>query len=70
MVHGIAYRRRGTRDADFANPFRADCADVLVHFFHPDRFNRSDVRIGRHVILREIVVYDPAQALVVNGVFV
>lgn len=57
-------------DADLTNSFGANRADVVILFLHPKRFDSAHIAVGRNVMLRKIIVQDPAQPLVVNGMLV
>src|SRR5437762_1046053 len=57
MVDRIRDRCRDAGDADLANALRADGADMQVRLLDKRDVDRTDVRVHRHMVLREISIY-------------
>jgi len=67
VVDGIGDRCRDPHDPDLAESFHPERVDQGIRFVDEDHLDVVDVGVNRHMVLGDVVVDDPAKAVVVNG---
>ena len=64
MINRVGNRRRNADDADLAQPLDAHRVDDVVLLIDEDHLDVVDVGIHRHMILGDVGIHDPAEAVV------
>ena len=65
VINRVGDRRGNADDADLAQAFDAEAIDNRVGLFHEDHFDVVHVGIHRHMVLSNVGVHDPPEAVVV-----